>query len=105
MRVPSVCSTTHRFDIGVNPRAPGSRCTISTSMLRPAPCTTTASLNPASTHAFVTVGALAAVLSSRVMPMALSCTLAATTITTMTRPRAPVAIPLFRPGLLLPGQL
>jgi hypothetical protein len=38
------------------------------------------------------------------MPMALSCTLAATTTTAMIKPRTSVAMPLFRPGLLLPGS-
>ncbi|KOT78035.1 hypothetical protein ADK70_35460 [Streptomyces rimosus subsp. pseudoverticillatus] len=73
-------------------------------MPRRAPCSTTAPLNPASTHAFVTVGALLAVLSSMAMPMALSCTLAATTSTAMTRPITSVTVPLLRPGLFLPGS-
>ncbi|GCB88790.1 hypothetical protein SALB_01463 [Streptomyces noursei] len=55
-------------------------------------------------HTLVTVGALSATLSSKVIPIALSCTLGATTITAMTRPITSVAMPLFRPGLLLPGS-
>lgn len=61
----------------------------------------TAFLNPASTQPLVTDGLSAATWSSIAMPTALSCTLAATTITAMSRPRTSVAMPRLRPRLFL----
>jgi hypothetical protein len=55
--VPWVCSTTHRRVTGTNPGLVSVRLTCSTSMPRTAPWIATSSLNPASTHALVTVGA------------------------------------------------
>lgn len=45
-----------------------------------------------------------ATLSSRSMPMALSCTLAAVTVTAITSPSASEAIPRLRPRDLLPAS-
>lgn len=74
------------FESGANPLACGVRCPTSTSTPGVRPWAVTAFLNPASTQPWVTPVLPAATLLSSVMPVALSWTDPATTITAMSSP-------------------
>jgi hypothetical protein len=100
-----VCSTTHRLAIGTNPDSVPPRLTTSTSMPSSAPWMARSCLNPASTHARVTVEVCSTTLSSNRTPIALSVTDAAVTTTAMISPSASTASPRFRPGIFLPASL
>src|SRR3954454_23685428 len=81
MSQPRVRSTTQRRFTTLNPLTCGSLVTTSTSMPSVAPCSTVVTLNPASTQVLVRVGWIVAAWSSRSLPITLSLTLAAVTIT------------------------
>ncbi len=70
-----------------------------------APTSMTLCLYPASTQAVVTLGCWAATRSTTVRPPVVSCTLAAVTNTTSSRPSTSVATCRLRPLIFLPASI